>query len=265
MSNLILKHNSGFFSCCSVAVYDIITHIKTQKSIPDVDFSQIFGLYKGSGQGCKPDQDAYKHFFKFDCSQSINIEEISNCNYEKMPHLDYRLSPLEPTKPIIKRWFTPSDTVQSMVGDFCDQYNIDPQKTIGIFFRGTDKYSEVAETPYDIFTSQVHNLLDTHKDVNRVFLQTDQQQFIDYFQEEYPDIDSFYIKEHPTTTTKRGLHLGIIKKNKILYTQIYFAALLILSKCKVLINHTGNGARWAIEYRGNTDNAIQYRAGDQLR
>ena len=43
-----ISHNSGFFSCCSVKLTEIVKFINLNKRLPDhVDSSKQFRLYKG--------------------------------------------------------------------------------------------------------------------------------------------------------------------------------------------------------------------------
>ena len=51
MSNLIVTHNYGFFSCCSMRLHKIIYYFNKNKACPDsVDSSQQFGWYKPQGE-----------------------------------------------------------------------------------------------------------------------------------------------------------------------------------------------------------------------
>lgn len=253
---MILKptHNAGFFSCCSVACYDIIQHIKQHKCVPEVDFSKIFRMHKDS-----LDQDVYDMYFKFNESQELNIDKISKIFYRRRSLFNYRDEDLTNIQPIINKWFAPSNQVLNYVDIFTRQYKIIPQETLAICFRGTDKNKDIKETPYKTFTSQVRNIIDK-SNISRVFIQTDQTQFIDFFYSSYPDIPFFYIKEIPTTTTRRHLYRGIIKENKVIHSQMFLASMQILAQCNFLINHTGNVARWIIKYRQSTDRTIQYKS-----
>jgi len=67
------NHGGGFFSCCSVACYDIIKHIKEHQSVPEVDFSKMFKMYKDF-----PDQNVYNMCFKFNESQELTFENFDN-------------------------------------------------------------------------------------------------------------------------------------------------------------------------------------------
>ncbi len=255
---LELQHNSGFFSCCSVACYDIIDHIKQHQSIPEVDFSKIFKWYKDFLH-----QSVYDMCFKFNESQKLNVDEISKINYSRLSLFDYKNEDLARVGPIIQKWFNPSDSVLEYVELFIKKYEIDTSRTLAICFRGTDKFVDIKEPCYENFISHVPSII-KNEDINRVFIQTDQTQFIDFFKNYYPSIPVFNIQEIPTTSSKKHLYKGIIEENKISHTQMFLAAMQILSRCKFLINHTGNVARWIIKYRGSIHNTIQYKSNRLL-
>lgn len=250
---LELKHNAGFFSCCSVACYDIIKHIKQYQSVPEVDFSKTFSLYKDLR-----DQNVYNMFFKFNQSQELNIDKISKIKYNKFSLFDYKNEDLVNIEPVIQKWFNPSDSVLEYVEFFIKKYEIDTSRTLAICFRGTDKFIDIEETSYETFISHVPNII-KNQSINRVFIQTDQTQFIDFFKNYYPSIPVFNIQEIPTTSSKKHLYKGIIEENKISHAQMFLAAMQILSSCKFLINHTGNVARWIVKYRGSIHNTMQYK------
>jgi len=255
---LQLKHRSGFFSCCSVACYDIIEYIKRYQSVPEVDFAKTFTLYKDF-----LNENVYNMYFKFNESQELNIDSISNIKYNKFSLFNYKNEDLKNIKPIIQKWFNPSDSVFKYVELFIDKYEIDMDKTLAICFRGTDKFIDIEEPSYESFISHVPSIMQ-NKELDRVFIQTDQTQFIDFFKSSYPNIPVFSIQEIPTTRSKKHLYKGIIQKNKVTHAQMFLAVMQILSRCKFLINHTGNVARWIVTYRGSTENMIQYKGNKLL-
>lgn len=255
---LELKHSGGFFSCCSVACYDIIKHIKQHQSVPEVDFSKTFSLYKDF-----QDQNVHNMCFKFNQSQELNVDKISKINYNRISLFDYKNEDLLSIEPVIQKWFCPSDLVLDYVQSFIKKYEIDTSRTLAICFRGTDKFIDIEETSYESFISHVPNIIKS-QGINRVFIQSDQTQFIDFFKNYYPKIPVFNIQEIPTTSSKKHLYKGIIEENKISHAQMFLAAMQILSRCKFLINHTGNVARWIVKYRGSTHNTMQYKNNQLL-
>ncbi len=252
------NHGGGFFSCCSVACYDIIKHIKEHQSVPEVDFSKMFKMYKDF-----PDQNVYNMCFKFNESQELNVDKISKINYSNTSLFNYKNEDLVNIEPIIQKWFNPLDSVLEHVDFFIKKYEIDMDKTLAICFRGTDKYIDIKETAYDKFISRVPSIM-KNKNINRVFIQTDQTQFIDFFKNYYPSIPVFSIQEIPTTSSKKQLYRSTIKENKTSHAQMFLAAMQILSGCKFLINHTGNVARWIVKYRGSTHNTMQFKNNQLL-
>lgn len=252
---LQLTHNSGFFSCCSVACYDIIDYIKQHKSVPEVDFSNIFRWYRSY-----TNQNVYNECFKFNELQELNIDEISKIDYIRHSKFNYEKEDFKRIKPIVQKWFDLPDSVLEHVEFFIKKYEIDMDKTLAICFRGTDKFRDVDETSYENFISHAPSILKI-EGLNRVFIQTDQTQFIDFFKNSFPDISFFTIEEILTTKSKIHLYRSEIKKeNKVVQAQMFLASMRILSKCKFLINHTGNTARWITKYRGSAHNTIQYQA-----
>ena len=70
-NKLIINHNSGFFSCCSIRLFKIIEYMKKYKKTPDIiDSSRQFLNYKTRQQ---KNFDISPHFFNL--NKFINIEE----------------------------------------------------------------------------------------------------------------------------------------------------------------------------------------------
>ena len=202
-------------------------------------------------------------YFKYNKSQALDVDKISKIKYPKRALFDYKNEDLTNINPIIKKWFSPSDLVLDYVDLFIKKYKINPEDTLAICFRGTDKYKDIDEPSYHNFISHIPSII-KNEGINRVFIQTDQTQFIDFFKSRHPNIPVFNIEEIPTTSSKQHLYKGVIKENKVSHSQMFLAAIQILSSCKFLINHTGNVARWIVKYRGSTKNMIQYKGNKLL-
>ena len=69
--SIIINHNSGFFSCCSVRLTKIAEFINSNKILPQiVDSSEQFALYKNDNNINK---DITFHYFK-------NYNNVMYCN-----------------------------------------------------------------------------------------------------------------------------------------------------------------------------------------
>jgi hypothetical protein len=90
----------------------------------------------------------------------------------------------------------------------------------------------------------------------RVLVQTDQAQVRDFLLEEIGE-RAFFIEEMPVTYSSQAIHDVISPEAQISFGQTLLATVLIMSKTRHLITHTGNMALWTILYRGNLRKVTQ--------
>ena len=261
---LQLTHHAGFFSCCTVAVYEILNFINTQGSVPRVDFSGTFNWYKDEGV-----DNIYSSVFEF--NENVKIPIPCRVDFPKLSMFSYKDFDYYPAiDPIIKRWFSPSERVIERKNYFLKKYDVCTDTTLAVYFRGTDKFLDLesinlAANEYMHFVRAAEALAENNPGFNRIFLQSDQQQFIDFFQAETMDlgIDTFVISETPTTTSNRGIHYST-EQNKLQGVIDFFAVILLLSECRFLVLPTGNVARWANIYRKGTQNTVQFMDNEKI-
>ena len=246
---LYLTHNAGFFSCLSVALNSVVEN-------PPLSISARFGmrLYKAHLF-----TDPWKYYFKppqlhnqenqFSPPPSIRLIPAKDWwwrRYEALPIIDVSL--------YIEMYFAPSDRVRAKMIESKNTYNLEPSKTIGVHYRGTDKLTEFSITGIEEYIRNVSEIISQVPN-HKILLQTDDyvayQKFFAIYGERMITFDQ------PTSPTSGiGLHyLG--NRNPVEDTVKYFSTTLILSQCDYLITHTGNGALWEILYRGNNVKVIQ--------
>lgn len=90
----------------------------------------------------------------------------------------------------------------------------------------------------------------------KVMVQTDQEQILNYFRKNLGS-KCFNIEELPVTSGTKGIH-KLITNDKLSFGMNMLAAVIIMSRCKYLITHTGNVAYWTLLYRGNFNNVTQF-------
>ena len=139
-----------------------------------------------------------------------------------------------------------------------EKYNINPEKTISVLYRGTDKGSEVRLSPPENYLKVVVDLLEKNPDF-KVLLQTDQTQVIHFFNNELGN-NLITFQETPSTTSNRVIWSLMEEhgNDSIDWSKWFDAALTCVSECKYLVNHTGNVAFFANLYRGNINNVYQF-------
>ena len=201
------------------------------------------------------DIDLYPIFFKPDVYQNYELWTT----LPRFVHGRYSLAKTERWHPFIKRWFNPSDQVMAKVEKYSKEYQFDPEETIGVFYRGTDKKFEIPISDFRKYRQVLKFLLKKNPE-SRIFVQTDQEEFRDYLIGEFGS-RCFYLEEMPVAKGSTGLHFlkdEELQIDRVEYGVRVLAATYLMSRCKALINCTGNMALWITFYRGHTNEMYQF-------
>ncbi len=188
-----------------------------------------------------------------------------NC-FVKTPHVSpygiYEDLNFNELRPYIQNYFAPSNIVRERMQQLIQKYGIDYEHTIGLCYRATDKWIEVAQIQPGYYLREAKRLL--AKDANlRVFVQTDQAQVRELCIRELGD-RSFYLAEMPVTASTIGIHNIPESDRGVSNFELGLRVLAvanILAKCKYLITHTGSMGLWMYLFRGTARNACQLRPG----
>ncbi len=95
-------------------------------------------------------------------------------------HRIYEDLNFEKLSPYIQNYFLPSDIVRARQEEFVRKYSIDYENTIGLCYRGTDKWLEIAQIQPEYYVQEVKRLLNKNPSM-RIMIQTDQKQLRDQF------------------------------------------------------------------------------------
>lgn len=246
---LVITHDSGFFSNCTVALFAITRFFGHFRKLPcEVDFSRTFRRFTDEEQ-----IDSYLAYFKH--NREIDIAYTSKFEISWHSQFDYRQEPFAWLAPFVRKYFGFSDEVARIEEQLTEKYKMDPSRTLAICYRGTDKSLDVVLGPYSEYIEIAKTFLRLEPDL-QVLVQTDEKQFLDYCRQELDNIISF--EEMPVTSTNIAMHDIIPPDRKIEWTRTFVAVTSLLSKCKYIVNHTGNVARWICLYRGGTHGMAQY-------
>jgi hypothetical protein len=169
-------------------------------------------------------------------------------------HEDYSLLPFSQTNVLVTQYFKPSRKVEAKKKQLISSYAIDRSKTIGVHFRGTDKSQDLVLTPLQTYAEVIGKLV-RENPTYEVLIQTDDLDAQEFLVARFKD-KSIVIDELKTNNGAIGMHF-VSSKSPKRPTINYFASILILSECKYLVTHTGNGALWEVLYRGNSKNVVQ--------
>ena len=119
--SVIAKHNSGFFSCCSVKLNHIVDYININSKLPTyVDSSVQFAWYK------KENRDiTYDYFEHYDNINDVDINDVDTNNFIdyncRQQFIEYSNLDYKNTKPLIKKYFYPSRQIVGFIKDIEDK------------------------------------------------------------------------------------------------------------------------------------------------
>jgi len=259
IDRLLITHNAGFFSCCTIALQDIVIWHREHRGLPEqIDRSMQYAHYKHT-----PLQNLIPFYFKeqeFDIPFK-NYYEISHDSKE-LQFSNYKKIDFAAAKPFVDKFFTPSQHVLDTVKMYEEKYQIDYENTCGVFYRGNDKNRETNIAPYDEF-SKMAALVDsdhyseTGKEM-KVFLLPDEPGMLESMLFWFEN-GTITPEELPICQNKdSAMFFELPLEERAEYGAKFLAAVIIMSKCKHLITHSGNCGLWAVLYRGNADNVHQW-------
>ena len=185
---IIMKHNSGFFSCCSVKLHTIVHFINIKKKLPKIvdSFNQFKWYKKQKSEDIT--FDYFKNYKNIDIKFAQPINYNQTYQFEKYSNLDYtRLLPL------IKKYFSPSDKINRIINQIEKKYNLVYENICVLFYRGNDKNTETKKCSYDEYLKFAYKI---QKENPNIFflIQSDETQFIEFMRNKFPN-NSFYFKE----------------------------------------------------------------------
>jgi hypothetical protein len=251
INELYCLWNCGFYSN-EFQVFNSLLVLLKHGIIPErIDYSLGYRHFKKD-----PNQDIYFDFHKIndeidlDLFVDIPIPDSNKCQFDL-----YRFDVYNKIK---DRFFGPSDLILERKNILIDKYKFDPQETISVLYRGTDKSTELQLGSPTEYLKVVKNILKDNPNF-KVLLQTDQTQVIQYFYDQLGDI-LITFEETPSTASNKVIWSLMEQsgKDSIDWSQWFDAALRCVSDCKYLVNHTGNVAFFANLYRGNVNKVYQF-------
>jgi hypothetical protein len=257
VNELYCLWNCGFYSN-EFQVFNSLLVLLRHGIIPErIDYSLGYRHFKKD-----PDQDIYSKFHKINVEQDLDLfidtplPDSNKCQFDL-----YRF---DIYNKIRDRFFNPSDLIVERKNTLINKYKFDPQKTISVLYRGTDKATELKLGSPTEYLNVVKNILKDNPNF-KVLLQTDQTQVIQYFYDQLGDI-LITFEETPSTTSNRVIWslMEQSEKDSIDWSQWFDAALRCVADCKYIVNHTGNVAFFANLYRGSTDRVYQFNENGVL-
>lgn len=246
--------NHGFFSNCTVTLWGLVDCYNRNKTPERIDFSHAFSRYRTQEQ-IDNKTDLYPFYFRTDLNKSIRTGEpiVKHDHHGVYKHYDF-----DSYNPFIQRYFNVNDSILDIQSRLIKKYNINLEKTVAVCYRGTDKFVEVKLSDPRNYVACAENLLRLIPGA-RILIQTDQKQVRDLFTSYFGN-HCFYLEEMPVNEGNLAVH-NILKQLQISafdFGKMVLATTYLLSRCGVVVNHTGNVAAWICLFRGNAESIMQF-------
>lgn len=256
-NNLVVAHDFGFFSCCTIRLRLIIDFFNQNGELPIVDSSKQWSSYKDD----PPIYSDITHLlFNTKYSKLIKkkIEFSSLCKGKifedevEDQFSDYNLINFNDVNPFIDMYFSPSDEIIENINFLKIKYSIDPKNIISVLYRGNDKSNEVFVPSYDKFMKKIDESKDrlpSHK----LLIQTDEEDFCNFVLSKYPD--SIVINElERIKKSNTAIHFLTPIGKRFNLAKNFLSVMIIIGKTSNIITNIGNCGMWACLFRGNTNN-----------
>ncbi len=256
MNDLYCMWNCGFYSNQTQAFLSTLI-LLSHGILPDkIDYSMGFKRFKSD-----PERDIFPDFYRINPDQEVTPKNIILPDENRK---QFEIYDFEYYNQVVKRFFNPSGVVTDRWQMLTEKYDIDPEKTVSVLYRGTDKCTEVRLASPEAYLDAVKQILD-QTPANRVLVQTDQTQVLDYFKSELGNMVVSF-SETPSTSGNDAMNTVMENEGKdtMDWMQWFDAALRCVAECAYVVNHTGNCGLWMNLYRGNVNNVFQFNEAGQL-
>jgi hypothetical protein len=257
---LEITHDSGFFSCCSQKLHDIVKYINIKKIFPVIlDCKKQFSLYK---QETQINQDITSEYFE---PINHNNDYVNNEYFDfhwLYQFIDYKKLDYNKLSPLINKYFSINDNIKNIISFIEDKYKLDYNETCVLFYRGNDKMTETTLCGYDDMIKKANTIKNINPNI-QFLIQSDETEFINIMLLTFPNSIVFYdeirhmhkIKSSVDIVCKKLYNMNIVNFE---YSKKYLAITVIMSRCKYVVCGSGNCSLWIALYRNNADNIYQF-------
>jgi hypothetical protein len=248
-----LTYNAGLLSCSTVTLSDITA---SGRKVTKIKSNFGMSLYKK----CLL-RNNWKSFFQIPVlTHPSQLASAQSGSYPNDIHdwwgKDYAAIPFKDVLEAVDLYFRLSPKVMKISDGFVEKYGINLEETIGVHYRGTDKQTEIETPSLTEFISQTRQFMQQMTNP-KILLLTDEPAVTIGFEAAFPKA-VITVTELATPGGSIGAHILDSKEPEV-QGQIFLAILSLVSKCKKVVTHTGNGALWEVLFRESTEGLKQVR------
>ena len=142
---------------------------------------------------------------------------------------------------LIQKYIKIKEHIQDKINQFIDE-NFSGHHVIGVHYRGTDKKGEAPRVPYTDVQDAVNYYVDENNIEDfKIFVASDEQQFIEFMQEYFPGLVTVYSTIHSVD----GKPLHRFSSDKFLQGEEALIDCYLLSQGDYLIRTSSNLSLWS--------------------
>jgi hypothetical protein len=251
-NQLDITISAGFFANCSITLSALT------RAYPSERYMKVNWPCQDQWRN---DDQVGKNLFDlyFEPNSDLDPNTLANLSPFRT-HTVYRDLRFDKLTPYIENYFTPSEIARKKLNELVHKYEIDYDNTIGLCYRGTDKFTELVPVPPRYYVAEVLRLIRKNPRL-KVLLLTDQEQIRDIFVRELGE-HVFYFSELPVTKSLIAIHNISREDRGISNFELgitLLAVVNIFAKCRYVVTYTGNVSLWICLYRGTANNTCQLR------
>jgi hypothetical protein len=266
------SHFAGFFSCCSMRLFQILMFISENKRLPlQINNKKSFVWYISD-----ENKDVFLDFFKIDPDVIVKFDHVfvenkfipSNyCGNDlsaldylggNMQFMKYRELRLDAYYMYVAKYFCPTLFTISLTDELVSKYHIDVENTCVLFLRGNDKNKECKTPAYELYKTEANNILLDNPSI-RFLIQSDEKEFIYEMSKTFPNNIVFHDEIRVISKDIRRTvdNNGNTPLQNYQFVKNFISIVFIMSKCKHVVCNTGNISLWIVLFRKSTNNVIQ--------
>lgn len=175
----------------------------------------------------------------------------------ELHHSVYRDLPWREIRPLIDKWFQLKPEHKIRATSELNESGLVAEETLAVNLRGSQKFTEIAPTPIPLWVELTERLLSNHPELSVVVF-SDDQDLVD----EFTALASFEVfdlgQEIRTRSGNSIVSAFRFQEWTSRFTLNFISRTWLISQCKLVVTHTGNGAFWTALFRGCTCGFYQF-------